>query len=440
MRQVLALLAFLMIVVIPSIAPAITLEDAIRLGKQRSLQMQDPQIDRQKINGQITEAWSNALPQIEGQAAYQRVWKSQVMYFPMDPNDPTKLAKIAIQQDNGASASATINQPIFTFGRIGSGLKAAYAARRSNEHMTANTDRTVELDVMQRYWTVLLLRDVLEARQSGLAISDSAVKKAQRMRAVGLMSDYDVLRFQVQANNQVPALRQAENSLRLAELSLTEYLGIPMDTTILVEGSLDDFDLQARVDSTQGSISGRDDLEALRDVATMNKYIYKIFNAQNWPVLAAQFQYQWQWANNNWKVNSMNSGTSYYGGIALTIPIWTSGKYYGQAQQYKSDWKKSELQLQKAERGARMQYDAAQRSFSAATAAEQAAELAVQQAQEARRIAQTKLDQGQITPLEMDSAQLDELMAKVSLAQAKYDRLIAAAETRMAAGLFPYLK
>jgi HAE1 family hydrophobic/amphiphilic exporter-1 len=440
MKLSIVILALFFQVLFPAIAPALTLDDAVRMGQQRSLQMQDPQIDRQKINGQIMEAWSNALPQIDGQAAYQRVWKSQVLYFPMDANDPTKLAKIPIQQDNGATANATLNQPLFTFGRIGAGLKAAYAAKRSNEHITANTSRTVELEVMRRYWTVLLMKDVLEARRSSAAISDSSVAKAQRMRAVGLMSDYDVLRFQVQANNQVPPLRQAENQLRLSELSLTDYLGIPLDTSFSVDGSLDHYEAQARLDTATGDVLHRDDLEALRDLTTMNKNIYKIFNAQNWPVLAAQFQYQWQWANNSWTVNSMNSGTSYYGGLALTIPIWTSGKYYGQAQQYKSDWKKSELQLQKAERGAQVQYEAAVRAFRTATASESAAELAVQQAQEARRIAQTKLEQGQITPLEMDAAQLDELVAKVALAQARYDRLVAAAETRMAAGLPPYLK
>ena len=64
--------------------------------------------------------------------------------------------------------------------------------------------------------------------------------------------------------------------------------------------------------------------------------------------------------------------------------------------------------------------------------------LAVSQAQTARTIAQTKLSQGQITPLEMDAARLEELVARVAVAQARYDRLVAAAETRMALGLMPY--
>jgi outer membrane protein TolC len=212
-----------------------------------------------------------------------------------------------------------------------------------------------------------------------------------------------------------------------------------MDTSLTVEGSLSAYAIDV-TDTSSEQVMMRDDLEALRDLVTVNRNVYKIYAAQYWPVLAGQFKYQWQWANNKWEVDSKNSATSYYGGLALTIPIWNSGKTSGQAAQYQADWKKSELELAKAERGALLQYQSAVNSYRTAIACETAAQLTVQQAEQARRIAQTKFAQGQLTTLEMDAAQLDELMAKVTLAQARYDRLVAAAETRMTAGLSPYEK
>ncbi len=215
---------------------------------------------------------------------------------------------------------------------------------------------------------------------------------------------------------------------------------MPLDTALTVEGSLDGFVAASQFDTAGTNVLSRDDLEALRDLATLQKNLYTVQKSMRWPVLAGQFTYQWQWSNNKWDVNPQNNASAVYGGLALSIPIWSSGKVYGRAQQAKADWNQARLTLAKAERGALLQYESAVRSFHAAESSETAARVTVDQAAEARRIAQTKLAQGQITPLEMDAAQLDELVARVTLAQARYDRLVAAADARMAAGLAPYAK
>jgi len=417
-------------------APAITLDEAVTLGRQRSLRMQEPVIEQQRDGGRIMEAWSNALPQVEGQIAYQRSWKSPVIFFPDFITGSGQIMQIKTQQDNSALAEATLSQPLLTFGRVSAGIRAAYAARRANEHVLRGTDQAVQLEVMKRFWTVLLMRDVVAARRSSLAISDSSLAKVQRMRDVGLMSDYDVLRVRVQAANQVPQLRQAENALRLSELSLRELLGVPIDTALTAEGSLSEHVVP--LDTAGAGIHTRHDLQALRELADVNKNQYTIYRNAYWPLLAGQVKYSWQWSNNEWAMNKQNNASSVYGGLALSIPIWTSGAQGGRARQFKADWQKSVLDLRQAERGAELQYEAALRSYRAACESEEAAGLALEQAEQARRIAETKLAQGQITPLEMDAAQLDELVARVALAQSKYDRLVAAAETRLSIGLAPY--
>ncbi|MDK9699627.1 MAG: TolC family protein [bacterium] len=430
--QLLFLLSMLFLV--PGMAYALTLEEAIAIGKNRSLKQQEPKIDRQKVNGQIKEAWSNALPQLDGSVAYQRSWKQNVMFVNMGG----ETQQFKMQQANSATGNATLNQPIYTFGRVGSGLKAAYAARRANDHQSANTERLIELEVMKRYWSVLLLRDVVAVRQNGLAVSDSALQKVKRLRDVGMLSDYDVLRAEVQVSNQKPQLQQAQNALRLSELSLFEFLGVPMDTAMSIDGNLAEYGISIPENASMQNVLKRDDLEALRDLTTMSRNVYNIYNNMHWPVIGAQVSYSWQWSDDYWHLKPTNNASSVAGGIAIQIPLWTSGKNSGVAQQHKADWKKMELQLRQAERGARLQYESALRNYQAAVETEAGATIAVQQAEQARTIAQTKLAQGQLTPLEMDAAQLDELVAKVSLAQARFDRLVAAAETRMALGDKPY--
>ena len=282
------------------------------------------------------------------------------------------------------------------------------------------------------------MRDVLEARHASLAISDSSLTNAMRLRDVGMMSDYDVLRVQVQAMNQRPPLQQAENGLRLAELALKDALGVSLDTSFTIEGSLEEYMLVVDTADASQNVLQRDDIEAMRELVTMQKNIYTIYRNAVYPTIGGQIKYAWQWQNDEWAMDPQNNLSSVYAGVSVSIPIWTSGADGGRAKQYRADWQKAQLDLSMAERGAALQYESAMRSYNTACSNEEAAALAVSQAEEARRLAQIKFEQGQLTPLEMDAVQLDEFVARVYLAQSQYDRLVAGAETRMALGLSPY--
>jgi len=432
MRHTTILIAILAFV---TLGNAMTLEEAIALAKQRSLAQQGPQLDKIRTQGQLVEAWSNALPQIEGQVGYQRAIKKGKIFFPNpDTGNPMPLE---LDQNNALSAGVTLNQPLFTFGRVAAGLRGAKAATRATEHAINHQDLKTELDVMQRFWSVLMMRDVVMARELSLQVSDSSLHRAERMRDLGLLSDYDVLRVRVQAQNQRPALDRARSDLTLAELALKEYIGVPIDTTLNFEGQLDSYSIP--VDTIAGTmrISNRNDLEALRDMATAQENLYVIYRNARYPVLAGQMKYAWQWQNEDWDVNPRNNYSSLYAGVNLAIPIWSSGAVHGKALQYRADWRRAEWTLAQAERGARLQYEAALKDLETSIENEKAAKLAVELSEQARSIAQTKFSQGQITTLEMDSAQLDELTARVSLADATFRRLSAGAELRMALGLSP---
>jgi outer membrane protein len=291
------LLTLVTLLTFAQLGAGMTLAEAVAIGKKRSLAQVKPQLDQDRVKGQVIEAWSNALPQVEGTVGYQRAIKPTKFFF---PDESGNLQAIEIGADNAIQADVTLNQPLLTFGRVAAGLRGAYAAKRANEHMITQNTRNVEYEVMTRFWSVLLLRDVVKAREASLSISDSSLTRAQLMKEVGLMSDYDVLRVRVQAENQKPQLQDAQKNLRLAELSLKEYLGVPLDTTITFDGSLEDFHFEVDSSDVQKQIQSRDDLEALRHLSDMQKNIYVIFRNAHWPTLGGQLKYSWQWQNNEW--------------------------------------------------------------------------------------------------------------------------------------------
>jgi len=421
--NIILLLTALSTIILASESRSLTLDEAIVISKSRSLRMEGPRIDRDKVEGQISEAWSNALPQADALASYQRYLKTPIM-----------------GTDNVGYAEATVTQPIYTFGRIGAGLRAAYSTRAANGHLASSTEKSLELDVMQGFWSVLLLRDVYAVRKEALSLAESALDRVVKLRDVGLLSDYDVLRARAQVSSLVAPMHQAENDLQLADIALKNLLGVPLDTAFTVEGNLTQFDISVEDDLSNSTIASRDDIEALRDVTRVYENGYAIYKNTGWPTIGAQAKYTWAWGSNNWTVDKNNRYSTVSAGISMMIPLWSSGKNPGKAEQMKADWRKSKLNLQEAERGVRLQVIQSRNNYNTAVISEEAAAVAVAQAEEARKIAETRLENGQITQFEIQSAQLDETAAKLSLVGAQYARLVAAAQLRNALGQSPYKK
>lgn len=402
---------------------AMTLSEAVAIGKQRSLKIQGPRIDADKVEGQITEAWSNALPQVSALASYQRAFK----------------APVYMQKDNSVYAQATLDQPIYTFGRIGAGLQAAFAARQANSYTASAAEKSLELDVMRGFWSVLLVRDVLQVRRDGLGLAQKSLDRVIELRKVGMVSDFDVLRARSQTSSLVPAVTQAESDLSMATLAFKELLGIPLDTTITIDGTLE-VEPAGKPGEKLGAVMDRDDLNAIRSGVKSLENIYTIYHNADMPAISAQFKYSWQWSADNWTGTSNNQYSVFTGGLGILLPIWSSGKTSGQAQQIKADWRKAQLGLQMAERGVQLQVAMANDAYSTASKSIEAAKIAVEQAVQARQASETRLNNGQITQLELQAAQLDETAARLGLANARFQYLVADANLRLAVGQSPFAK
>lgn len=417
-----AQLGLMIAIVIPVSSDAMTLDQAIEIGREHSLRQMAPVYAREKVEGQITEAWSNALPQVDALASYQR-----------------NFAAPSGQPDNLGVASITLTQPIYTFGRINAGLNAAFATRRSTDHQANQTEKTLELDVMKGFWSVLFLEEVIQVRRDALAVAEGVLERMTRLRDVGMLSDFEVLRARSQVSLLVPGVLQAENDHNLAQLALLELLGLPLDTAVTIEGSLSNFSVEIGADTTLQHALARDDLEAMREGVKAYSEIYTIYRNAGMPSLGAQLKLNQQWGDDEFDFVSSNSATTLSGGIALNIPVWSSGRVSGKADQIRADLRRMQLDLQMAERGVQLQLASSQSNYRTAQLKMESAAVAVNEASEARRIAEIQLENGQVTPLDLQTSQLNETSVKLGLVNAKFSLLVAEAQLRLAAGHHPYV-
>ena len=103
---------------------ALSLDDAVRIGLERSRTLEIARLDRDMAHQKIRETWSGVLPQITSSFTYTRTLKPSVLFLPFIPSGVTEASS-----DNAGHASLDVRQPLFNLSAI-AGIKAAGIVRR----------------------------------------------------------------------------------------------------------------------------------------------------------------------------------------------------------------------------------------------------------------------------------------------------------------------
>ena len=104
----------------------ITLDRAISVALEKNKDITNAREDAVKANLQITEAASAAYPAINGQWNLDRTLKQQVFVieFPDEDGNITKN-RLKVGTDHVMTLGASLTQPIWLGGKVGTALKAA---------------------------------------------------------------------------------------------------------------------------------------------------------------------------------------------------------------------------------------------------------------------------------------------------------------------------
>ena len=129
-----------------------------------------------------------------------------------------------MKEQNFPSASITLQQPIFTGGKIGAGIDAAKAQKEMADAKLNTQVQTVTTDVVTYYLNVLLAKENLDVRQH---IYDGVKKHynlAEKSLLVGLIANNDKLRADVALSEAERNLFEAQQTLEIAKYALASVL------------------------------------------------------------------------------------------------------------------------------------------------------------------------------------------------------------------------
>ena len=292
---------------IPGETQQLTLKESIEIALEHSKNLL---IAKSKINeasSGLSLSMTAFLPKVSTAFNYTRL--DEAPFFPtsrfaqlgmgggggsIPPEDMPK--KITIGDYNNYAAAFSIQQPVFTGGKIKNSYKIAefmVDAAEANAEMTQND---LVFEVEKAYWNVIKAKEFKKVAEDAVELVKAHMRDLNNMFEVGMVTENDILTTKVQLSNAQLMLVQANNGVKLSAISFCSILGIQLDTDIelideLETESMPEQDVNEIIAS---AIRQRPELKTIESNIEIAKKSIEINNAGYFPdiYLSADYGYR----------------------------------------------------------------------------------------------------------------------------------------------------
>ena len=423
----------------PSDTVRLTVDDAVHKALEQGIDMRLARATMTKASGQVREAFSPALPQITGSLTYTRQFAS--IYSGLsDPGTGSSSALDFLKNSPFGAANIwnlqiQATQILWSGGKVGAALSGAKAYRQVASLQQEETAADVTFQVKQAYWNAALQGRLLTIAVDNLEQAQQHLREVRLFQQAGTRAEYDLLRAQVDAANQEPAVVAARNGLDIATLEVKRILNLPANQPLILMTSLDSPDATIPVVVTD-SLAGPDrpGLAAADATVRVQEQYLKVARADRWPTLAATTTYNEQAFPSNVSPVGAQFFQGWNGEVKLSFPIFVGFRTAGKVDQARADLARAEAQRDQMYRQVDLQVAQARAEVDRARALLAARHQTVRQGQRAQHLASVRYTNGMATQLDVSDARVAALQAEVNEVQATRDYFVALAQLERALG------
>ena len=387
-------------------------------------------------------SYASLFPQIDGNAAYQRTIKKQVMYMDFD------MPGMGGGEGEGDSSSSTAAGGGFEVGRWNTwsaGVSASMPLVNAQLWQSLKiSDMDVELavekarssklemvkQVKQAYFACLLAKEAFGVYKSVYENALANLEQTQRKYNAQKASELDLARAKTSLANAIPNVFDAENSVVLSLWQLKAVMGVDLSEEIDVDGTLLDYDdelLEVSVCMEQPDLSGNSSLRQLDIQAQQLAASIKAQEYASLPSVALSFSYSMNAMTNDFKFNTYRWSPHSYVGLSLQVPIFAGGKRANAVRQARVQADELAVQTQETERQLRIAIRQCLNTMDTAVKSYSSALSAVESAGKAYDIASKSYSVGKNTLTDLNDSQLALTQARLTSSQAVYNYLVAKA-------------
>lgn len=357
---------------------------------------------------EVEEAYTQANPTAVFQSQYQRI----------EP-PVTFTGGTVIQPADNYSFALTLQQPIYTFGRLKFSVLAAKLSRRSAQEEYLDQLQRVILGGTELYIDALVADEATQIAIDELEAQNVNFRVTQALFEQGVSARFDVLRTGSARSQAEQRLIEANTARELSLDRLRSFMNINLEQTLtLLPLQLEEPRSIVLTESQEDILERRSDLRALRWAVEAAKARVRLAKAENAPTLALQNQ------TINRNATGFTPGTQNTTSLVLNIPLFDGGLSKTRANQAEEAVNQLISDLEQREREVVLEAEETYRQLQDRWRSISVATENVEQADEAMRVALLRYENGISTTVELLDTQAARSRARFELAQvrANYQR------------------
>lgn len=429
-------------------APSATLtaNAVLTLERAHTLALESSKTYQQELakERQAQAAWWTALlafgPTGTLQAGYILENKPMTMSFDasalMPPGAPPSIQTMELSS-NYTSGRVVLSQPLFTGGKLYSGLELAGLEREMASDSVRLAATQVYVDVVQAFYQVVLNQRSLAVMEASLASMENHLAVVQARYREGLASNFEVLRSKVQVANMKPTVLRLRTALALAKNSLAFLTGQPLTAPLEVDSRLDVAEeaWAPLADLQTQAFDRRLELKNLERARRMAGIGVRMAAASNLPMVALGGTWNYYDTEDRWfPPTAENFEHSWDLTLGVTWTFWDNLSAIPKALEAQAKVQEADLGRQALEDGVRQQVEASYLTLFAAQETYQAQQQALALAKESYRLAEIQYANGQVTNLEVLDAGVALNQAELTALETLYQYRLAGVKLHQAIG------
>jgi outer membrane protein len=407
---------------------SITLKEAIELGVTNSKSLKSNNAKIAEATAAIKEAEERKLPDASISGSY--------LYLPVKPTIDLKTS------ENGGAGGPKVSQaiygtanvslPLYAGGKIKYGIEAAKYLAEAAKLDAANDKEAVLLNIINAYSNLYKAHAAVSLVKENLSQSNQRVKDFRSLEANGLLARNELLKAEVQSSNVELTLLDAESNYKLACVNMNLMLGLPEQTVLIpnVSSLQQPTALKSIDEYEQTALQNRPDLAALGFRKKAADVGIKTVKSDQYPSIALTGGYVAADIPKFFSVyNAVNIGV----GIKYNISsLW---KNKSKIEQANARAQQLSIGQEILNDNIRMQINQAYQGYLVNEKKIEVYKKAVEQANENYRITKNKYDNALSTTTELLDADVAQLVAKLNVANAQEDAVVAYNKLLQTAGL-----
>ena len=339
--------------------------------------------------------------------------------------------KLQLSRPNNYAVTGTVQQTIFTWGKLLNAHKIAGLSVDLQQEALAQARAQVRVDATQAFYQALLAQKTVGVMADALKQLEGHVGQVQALYDNGLATKLDVMKATLGLQQLEAQVSQIQSAAELALAVLLNTLGAPVATPVALDEALSpDTTLVELAPAIDSALARRPELVQLRDAVKIADAAERIARTANLPNVFAQANFSYK----NPVGFTPDWGSDWNATAGISMPIFTGLSNYNKLKAAQSKARQARVALAMVEDGLRLEVQATVSSLNQEAKNTAYQRKNVEVAEAALGLAEQRFQNGLLTNLDYMDSQLALTQSRIAYMNALANYQIAKARLRKAVG------